>query len=133
MTPNIIHPVLARIEGDPKGTKGISIFMVPKIRFNEKGELGEPNDVQCGSIESKMGIHGNATCTLNFGTDNKCIGYLMGEERQGMPIMFHMMNEERQGVGMMGASLAGAAYLHALDYAKQRIQGAEHHRNGYEG
>ncbi len=123
LTPNIIHPVLARIEGDPKGTKGISIFMVPKIRFNEKGELGEPNDVQCGNIESKMGIHGNATCTLNFGTDNKCIGYLMGEERQGMPIMFHMMNEERQNVGMMGASLAGAAYLHALDYAKQRIQG----------
>jgi alkylation response protein AidB-like acyl-CoA dehydrogenase len=125
LTPNIIHPVLARIEGDPKGTKGISIFMVPKIRFNEKGELGEPNDVQCGNIESKMGIHGNATCTLNFGSDNKCIGYLMGEERQGMPIMFHMMNEERQGVGMMGASLAMAAYLHALDYSKQRIQGQD--------
>jgi hypothetical protein len=125
LTPNIIHPVLARIEGDPKGTKGISIFMVPKIRFNEKGELGEPNDVTCGNIESKMGIHGNATCTLNFGSDNKCIGYLMGEERQGMPIMFHMMNEERQGVGMMGASLAGAAYLHALDYAKQRFQGQD--------
>ena len=125
LTPNIIHPVLARIEGDPKGTKGISIFMVPKVRFNEKGELGETNDVTCGNIESKMGIHGNATCTLNFGSDNKCIGYLMGEERQGMPIMFHMMNEERQGVGMMGASLAGAAYLHALDYAKQRIQGQD--------
>ena len=125
LTPNIIHPVLARIEGDPKGTKGISIFMVPKVRFNEKGELGETNDVTCGNIESRMGIHGNATCTLNFGSDNKCIGYLMGEERQGMPIMFHMMNEERQGVGMMGASLAGAAYLHALDYAKQRIQGQD--------
>jgi alkylation response protein AidB-like acyl-CoA dehydrogenase len=125
LTPNIIHPVLARIEGDPKGTKGISIFMVPKIRFNEKGELGEPNDVQCGNIESKMGIHGNATCTLNFGSDNKCIGYLMGEERQGMPIMFIMMNEERQGVGMMGASLSMAAYLHALDYAKQRGQGQD--------
>jgi len=123
LAPNIIHPVLARIEGDPKGTKGISIFMVPKVRFNEKGELGEPNDVQCGNIESKCGIHGNATCTLNFGSDNKCIGYLMSEERQGMPIMFHMMNEERQGVGMMGASLAMSAYLHALDYAKQRIQG----------
>jgi len=99
--------------------------MVPKIRFNEKGELLEPNDVQCGNIESKMGIHGNATCTLNFGSDNKCIGYLMGEEKQGMPIMFHMMNEERQGVGMMGASLAMAAYLHALDYAKQRFQGQD--------
>jgi alkylation response protein AidB-like acyl-CoA dehydrogenase/uncharacterized membrane protein len=122
LAPNIIHPVLARIEGDPKGTKGISIFMVPKVRFNEKGELGEPNDVQCGGIESKMGIHGNATCTLNFGSDNKCLGWLMGEERQGMPIMFHMMNEERQGVGMMGASLAMSAYLHALDYSKQRIQ-----------
>ncbi|MGA9108727.1 MAG: acyl-CoA dehydrogenase [Smithella sp.] len=125
LAPNIIHPVLARVEGDPKGTKGISIFMVPKVRFNEKGELGVPNDVQCGGIESKMGIHGNATCTLNFGSDNKCIGYLMGEERQGMPIMFHMMNEERQGVGMMGASLAMSSYLHALDYAKQRFQGQD--------
>ncbi len=123
LTENIIHPVLARIEGDPAGTKGISIFIVPKIRINEKGELGEPNDVQCGNIESKMGIHGNATCTLNFGTDGKCIGYLMGEERDGMKIMFQMMNEERQGVGMMGVSLAMASYLHALDYAKQRIQG----------
>ena len=120
---NIIHPVLARIEGDPAGTKGISIFVVPKIRINEKGELGEPNDVNCGGIESKMGIHGNATCTLNFGENGKCIGYLMGEERAGMKIMFQMMNEERQGVGMMGVSLAMAAYLHALDYAKQRLQG----------
>ena len=124
LTENIIHPVLARIEGDPEGTKGISIFMVPKIRFNDKGELGEPNDVQCGNIESKMGIHGNSTCTLNFGTDGKCIGYLMGEERAGMKIMFQMMNEERQGVGMMGVSLAMSSYLHALDYAKQRIQGS---------
>lgn len=124
LTENIIHPVLARIEGDPPGTKGISIFIVPKIRINEKGELGESNDVQCGNIESKMGIHGNATCTLNFGTDGKCIGYLMGEERDGMKIMFQMMNEERQGVGMMGVSLAMASYLHALDYAKQRIQGS---------
>ena len=123
LTPNIIHPVLARIEGDPKGTKGISIFMVPKIRFNEKGELGEPNDVSCGGIESKMGIHGNATCTLNFGENGKCLGWLMGEEREGMKIMFHMMNEERQGVGTMGASLATAAWLHAYDYAKGRFQG----------
>ncbi|MBN1365213.1 MAG: acyl-CoA dehydrogenase [Syntrophaceae bacterium] len=125
LTPNIIHPVLARIEGDPKGTKGISIFMVPKIRFNEKGELGEPNDVYCSGIESKMGIHGSATCTLNFGDNGKCIGYLMGEQGQGMPIMFNMMNEERQAVGMIGAALAGASYLHALDYCKQRIQGCD--------
>ncbi len=124
LTENIIHPVLARIEGDPRGSKGISIFVVPKIRINPDGSLGEPNDVSCGGIESKMGIHGNATCTLNFGDNGKCIGYLMGEEREGMKIMFHMMNEERQGVGMMGVALASAAYLHALDYAKQRLQGS---------
>jgi len=123
LTENIIHPVLARIEGDPPGTKGISIFIVPKIRINPDGTLGEPNDVTCGGIESKMGIHGNATCTLNFGENGKCIGYLMGEERQGMPIMFQMMNEERQGVGTMGVALSTAAYLHALSYAKERLQG----------
>ncbi len=123
LTENIIHPVLARIEGDPAGTKGISIFVVPKIRFNEDGSLGEPNDVTTGNIESKMGIHGNATCTLNFGENGKCIGYLMGQEREGMKIMFHMMNEERQGVGTMGVSLATAAYRHAVEYAKERIQG----------
>ncbi len=124
LTENIIHPVLARVVGDPPGTKGISIFMVPKILFNADGSLGEPNDMSTGNIEHKMGIHGNATCTLNFGENGKCIGYLMGEEREGMKIMFEMMNEERQGVGMMGVSLAGAAYQHALAYAKERLQGA---------
>ena len=123
LTENIIHPVLARIEGDPPGTRGISIFVVPKIRFNADGSLGEPNDVITGNIENKMGIHGNATATLNFGDNGKCIGWLMGEERQGMQIMFHMMNEERQGVGMMGVGLATAAYLHALAYTKERLQG----------
>jgi alkylation response protein AidB-like acyl-CoA dehydrogenase len=121
---NIIHPVLARIEGDPPGTKGISIFLVPKIRVNPDGSLGKPNDVATGNIESKMGIHGNATCTLNFGENGNCIGYLMGQERDGMKIMFHMMNEERQGVGMMGVALASSAYRHALAYAKDRIQGS---------
>ena len=121
---NIIHPVLARIEGDPKGTKGISLFLVPKIRVKADGTLGEPNDVTTGNIESKMGIHGNSTCTLNFGENGKCIGYLMGQEQEGMKIMFHMMNEERQGVGMMGVSLATAAYRHALAYTKERIQGS---------
>ena len=124
LTENIIHPVLARIEGDPPGTKGISIFLVPKIRVNPDGSLGEPNDVNTGNIEHKMGIHGNATCTLNFGENGKCIGYLMGQEREGMKVMFHMMNEERQGVGMMGVALASSAYLHALEYAKQRYQGS---------
>jgi alkylation response protein AidB-like acyl-CoA dehydrogenase len=122
---NIIHPVLARIEGDLPGTKGISIFLVPKFRVNADGSLGDSNDVVTGNIESKMGIHGNATCTLNFGENGKCIGYLMGRERDGMKIMFHMMNEERQGVGMMGVGLASSAYLHALAYAKERIQGSD--------
>jgi hypothetical protein len=121
---NIIHQVLARIEGDPPGTKGISIFLVPKLRVNPDGSLGKSNDVATGNIESKMGIHGNATCTLNFGENGNCIGYLMGQERDGMKIMFHMMNEERQGVGMMGVALASAAYRHALSYAKERIQGS---------
>ncbi len=121
---NIIHPVLARIEGDPPGTKGISIFLVPKIRVNADGSLGASNDVTTGNIESKMGIHGNSTCTLNFGENGKCIGYLMGQEREGMKVMFHMMNEERQGVGNMGVALASSAYRHALSYAKERIQGS---------
>ncbi len=124
LTENIIHAVLARIEGDPPGTKGISIFLVPKIRVNADGSPGESNDVTTGNIESKMGIHGNATCTLNFGENGLCIGYLMGQERDGMKIMFHMMNEERQGVGMMGVALASSAYLHALAYTKERIQGS---------
>jgi alkylation response protein AidB-like acyl-CoA dehydrogenase len=123
LTENIIHPVLARIEGDPAGTKGISIFVVPKIRINPDGSLGEPNDMNTGNIESKMGIHGNSTCTLNFGENGKCIGYLMGQEREGMKIMFQMMNEERQGVGTMGVALSTTAYLHALAYAKERLQG----------
>ena len=124
LTENIIHPVLARIEGDPAGTKGISIFIVPKFRINEDGSVGELNDVITGNIEHKMGIHGNATCTLNFGENGNCVGYLMGEECQGMPIMFHMMNEERQGVAMMGVALGGAAFRHALQFSKERIQGS---------
>ena len=123
LTENIIHPVLARIEGDPGGTRGISIFVVPKIRINDDGSLGEPNDMVCGGLESKMCIHGNATATLNFGENGNCVGYLMGQERDGMKIMFHMMNEERQGVGMMGVGLATAAYRHAVEYAKERMQG----------
>jgi len=121
--PNIIHPVLARIEGDPAGTKGISIFIVPKYRVNDDGSLGERNDVNCGGIEHKMGIKGSATSTLNFGEDGKCIGELMGEERSGMKIMFQMMNEARLGIGMQGVCLGSAAYQHAVAYAKERIQG----------
>ena len=123
LTPNIIHPVLARIEGDPAGTKGISIFIVPKIRVNDDGSLGEPNDVNCGGIEHKMGIKASATATLNFGEDGKCIGELLGEERSGIKIMFQMMNEARLGVGMQGVAIGSAAFQHAVAYAKERIQG----------
>ena len=123
LTPNIIHPVLARIEGDPAGTKGISIFIVPKIRVNDDGSLGEFNDVNCGGIEHKMGIKASATATLNFGEDGKCIGELLGEERSGIKIMFQMMNEARLGVGMQGVAIGSAAFQHAVSYAKERIQG----------
>jgi len=119
---NIIHMVLARIEGDPSGTKGLSLFIVPKFRVTD-GDVGEFNDVVCTGIEEKMGCHGSCTCTLNFGDDDNCIGYLLGQERQGIMVMFHMMNEARQVVGSQGLALASAAYLEALSYAKERIQG----------
>jgi len=121
---NMIHPVLARIEGDPAGTKGISIFIVPKFLVNADGSLGAHNDVNCAGIEHKMGIKGSATCTLSFGDNGTCKGFLLGEERKGMKIMFQMMNEARLGVGMQGLSVASAAYMHAATYAKNRIQGA---------
>ena len=119
---NIVHPVLARIEGDPPGTGGISIFIVPKIRVKADGSLGEPNDVHTGNIEHKMGIKGSATCTLNFGDEGKCIGELLGKEREGMRIMFLMMNGARFDVGMQGLGVASAALEHAIAYAKERIQ-----------
>ena len=124
LTPNIVHPVLARIEGDPPGTKGISIFIVPKYRVNDDGSIGESNDVVTGGIEHKMGIKGSATATLNFGENGSCIGELLGNERDGIKIMFQMMNEARLNVGMQGLELASASYEHAVSYAKERIQSA---------
>jgi len=124
VTENIIHPVLARIEGDPAGTSGISIFIVPKYKVNEDGSSGELNDVHTGNIEHKMGIHGSSTCTLNFGDDNKCIGELLGNEREGMKIMFLMMNEARLSVGLQGLCLSSVALEHSVAYAKERIQSA---------
>ncbi len=123
LTENIVHMVLARIEGAPAGTRGISIFLVPRLRVNEGGELVD-NDVACAGIEHKMGIHGSATCVLNFGENGGCTGYLMGEEHKGMRIMFDMMNEARLFVGMQGLCHGSTAYLHALQYAKERIQGS---------
>ena len=123
MAENIIHPVLARIEGAPAGTKGISLFIVPKYRVNADGSLGEFNDVICTGIEEKMGIHGNATCSLTLGGKGNCIGTLLGEENKGMKAMFLMMNEARFGVGVQGYSLAATSYANAVAYAKERIQG----------
>ncbi|MGD9687509.1 MAG: acyl-CoA dehydrogenase family protein, partial [Desulfobacter sp.] len=120
---NIIHPVLARIEGAPAGTRGISLFLVPKYRVNKDGSLGEFNDVICTGIEHKMGIHANSTCSLSLGTKGNCVGTLLGEENKGMKAMFLMMNAARLLVGVQGFACAGAAYMYALDYAKNRIQG----------
>lgn len=122
LTENIIHTVLARIEGDLPGTAGISIFVVPKIRVNEDGSLGEPNDVKTGNVEHKMGIKGSATCTLIFGEDGNCIGELLGREREGMKIMFNLMNEARLEVGLQSLGHASASYEQAARYAKERIQ-----------
>jgi len=122
---NIIHPVLARIEGAPEGTKGISIFLVPKIWVNADGSLGEPNDVVCTGIEEKMGIHASATCSISLGSKGGCRGILLGEENKGMRIMFHMMNEARLGVGFQGFNHATTAYLYAVNYARERRQGRD--------
>lgn len=123
MVENIIHPVLARIEGAPAGTKGISLFLVPKIWVNDDGSLGEPNDVVCTGIEEKMGIHGNATCSLTLGGKGNCRGTLLGLENKGMSAMFLMMNEARLLVGMQAMSCASASYLNAVNYARDRVQG----------
>jgi alkylation response protein AidB-like acyl-CoA dehydrogenase len=124
---NVVHLVLARVEGAPAGTKGLTLFIVPKIRTNPDGTLGAPNDVLVGAIEHKMGINGSATCVLNFGENGKCIGVPVGGDaklNQGMSQMFKMMNGARIAVGMQGYSVASSAYLNALDYAKERKQGA---------
>lgn len=120
---NIVHPVLARIEGAPEGTAGISLFLVPKIWVNDDGSLGEFNDVVCTGIEEKMGIHGSPTCSLSLGSKGNCRGTLLGTENKGMRAMFIMMNEARLQVGVQGFSCASASYLNALNYARERVQG----------
>jgi alkylation response protein AidB-like acyl-CoA dehydrogenase len=123
MVENIVHPVLARIEGAPAGTKGISLFLVPKYRVNDDGSLGDFNDVVCTGLEHKMGINGNATCSLTLGGKGQCVGELLGEENKGMRAMFLMMNEARLLVGMQGFCCASASYMNAINYARERIQG----------
>lgn len=122
---NIIHPVLARIEGDPPGTRGISLFLVPKYHVNPDGSLGERNDIHCIGVEEKHGIHASATCTMTLGSKGKCIGYLLGEKQQGMKIMFNMINDARMSTGLQGMTYASAAYLLAVNYARERIQGRD--------
>ncbi|MGD9310672.1 MAG: acyl-CoA dehydrogenase [Desulfosarcina sp.] len=125
LTENIIHPVLARIEGAPSGTKGISLFLVPKILVNEDGSLGDPNDIVCTGVIEKMGIHGSATCSMALGSKGNCRGYLLGEEESGMQIMFRMMNTSRLAIGIVGFACASHAFLVALNYAKERLQGKD--------
>ena len=120
MADNIIHLVLARIEGAPQGTKGISLFLVPKFHVNADGSLGPRNPVSCGSIEHKMGIHANSTCVMNY---DGAIGTLLGTENKGLNAMFVMMNEARLGVAIQGLSLSEVAYQNAAAYAKDRLQG----------
>ena len=123
LSENIIHPVLARIEGAPAGTSGISLFLVPKIWVNDDGSLGEFNDVVCTGIEHKMGIHGSATCSLTLGGKGQCRGTLLGEVNKGMRGMFVMMNEARLDVGMQALGCASASFMNALNYARERVQG----------
>jgi acyl-CoA dehydrogenase len=120
MSDNIIHLVLARIEGAPEGTRGISLFIVPKFMVGDDGSVGGRNTVTCGAIEHKMGIHGNATCVMNY---DEATGYLIGAENKGLAAMFVMMNEARLGVGLQGLSISEIAYQNAANYARERIQG----------
>jgi alkylation response protein AidB-like acyl-CoA dehydrogenase len=124
---NIVHLVLARVDGAPAGTKGLTLFIVPKMRSNADGSLAGSNDVSVANIEHKMGINGSATCVLNFGDEGKCQGWPVGDDtklNQGMPQMFKLMNSARIAVGIQGLSVASSAYLNALEYAKDRKQGA---------
>ncbi|MBF9035087.1 acyl-CoA dehydrogenase [Rhodobacterales bacterium HKCCE2091] len=122
MAENIIHLVLAKIPGGPEGIKGVSLFIVPKFMVKDDGSLGDRNGVSCGALEEKMGIHGNATCVMNY---DGATGYLLGQEHKGMRAMFTMMNEARLSVGMQGLAQADVAYQNALTYARERLQGRD--------
>ncbi len=120
LTENIVHSVLARLPDAPAGSKGISLFLVPKILVKENGELGEPNQVFCTGIENKMGIHGSSTCVMQF---EGATGYLVGEPNRGLPTMFTMMNSERLFVGLQGLGTAEKSYQLTRAYAQERLQG----------
>ncbi|GAB4141061.1 MAG: acyl-CoA dehydrogenase [Sphingomonadales bacterium] len=127
---NIIHLVLARLPGAPEGTKGISLFLVPKYLVEADGSLGARNDLRCVSLEEKLGIHASPTCVMSYGDDGNCIGYLIGEENRGMACMFTMMNNARINVGLQGLGVAVRAYQAALAYAGERVQSAKFGQRG---
>ena len=123
ITDNIVHMVLARVEGDPGDHRGVSLFIVPKRKLDAKGKSGDVNDVACIGVEEKLGLHGSATCQLVFGDNDECEGWLIGGQGEGLRCMFKMMNEARIAVGLQGVGLSNLAYLRAVRYAKERIQG----------
>ncbi len=123
LTDNIVHMVLARTPDGPPGTKGISLFLVPKYLVNDDGSIGDRNDVTCAKVEHKLGIHASPTCVLNYGDKDGAVGWLIGEEFKGLYAMLTMMNEARLGVGIQGVAIAGRAFQHALAYAQERKQG----------
>ena len=122
-TPNVVHLVLARLEGAPQGVKGLSVFLVPKVMVGGDGSLGPRNDVRCISLERKLGIHASPTCVMSYGDDGGAVGYLVGEANQGIQCMFHMMNGARLGVGLEGVGVAEAATQKARAFARERRQG----------
>ena len=124
LTDNIIHFVLARLPNSPPGTKGVSLFLVPKVMLNEDGTLGKRNDVRAHSVEHKLGIHGSPTCTMIYGDQGGATGFLIGEEHKGMLCMFTMMNQTRLAVGLQGVAVAELATQQAIGYARERKQGA---------
>lgn len=125
LSDNIVHLVLARTPGAPEGTRGISMFVVPKFFVNEDGSLGARNDVRCAGMEHKLGIHGSPTCVMAFGENGDCRGWLVGEENRGMRNMFTMMNHARVGVGLQGVAISERAYQDAAAFALERVQSAE--------
>ena len=124
LSDNIVHLVLARLPDAPAGTRGISLFLVPKFRLDGDGNPAEPNDVRCVSIEHKLGIHASPTCVMSYGDHDDCVGWLIGEENGGMRAMFTMMNNARLNVGLQGVSIAEIATQQAVAYARERVQGA---------
>jgi alkylation response protein AidB-like acyl-CoA dehydrogenase len=121
-TDNIVHMVLARTPDAPAGSRGISLFIVPKFLVNPDGSLGQRNDLRCVSLEHKLGIHASPTCVMSYGDDDGAIGYLVGAENEGLRCMFTMMNNARMNIGLSGLAIAERAYQQALDYARNRIQ-----------